>query len=423
MPDFEKARAGAVGSCPAEEPLSRLIAQVLPGASKAVHRLRRQVLQFCANPSARSVLLRGPIGAGKSTVAPLIALGKYVAPLRREAAETIVADLRLEAPGRIDRRLLPWFVEFPVTGLSRGLAERALFGITAKAATGVAAGPGIFEQAATGRGSNAGATGGVVFLDEIADIPDELQAKLLPVLSGGKFYRLGGEGTGQHEQTYNGVVISASWKDPQDSIRPDLLSRLAEWEIALPSLAERSEDVPTIVDAILQAVTASHYRCIDEMVEFEPRVDTEFYKRAKQAVVPISSATKATLSTFDWSRHGDLRGLVAAVKRIAIDRHAPTDVLQDLPETTSSGVHAPHADSTGLLERLLVRGATGESLVSHVSTLEKEERKQLKKRLRVDLGARTRVTTALGIEPGSLMKQLHELTRTRRRAPEKADNP
>src|SRR2546426_451630 len=69
---------------PAEGPISDLLEKVLPGKSKRARVLRDQVLRFCCDLSAKTVLLRGPIGAGKSTVARAIGFVRRVAPLSLE---------------------------------------------------------------------------------------------------------------------------------------------------------------------------------------------------------------------------------------------------------------------------------------------------------------------------------------------------
>jgi transcriptional regulator with AAA-type ATPase domain len=173
-------------SCPAEAALTEVVQRVLPGRASATEELRARIVRFCADPSARTLLLRGPVGAGKSTIARLVSFGKRIAPLRERAARELVGDLRFEQPGRIDMRSMPWYVEFTATGLVDELACAQLYGIKRGAATGVEGAPGVFERAQAGPNGEpwdgATITGGVVFLDEIGDLSSFLQAKLLPVL-------------------------------------------------------------------------------------------------------------------------------------------------------------------------------------------------------------------------------------------------
>src|SRR5262245_60019435 len=149
---------------PAGGRITRLLEELLPGKSAPMVRLRREVLEFCANPCARTVLLRGPIGAGKSTVARAIGFFKRIAPLTSEHVERHIQHLRYDGPKRIDHKLMPWYVELPLTGLVETLADRQLFGIGRGKATGVEERAGVFEQAAKGHiGDEAGSrvTGGV----------------------------------------------------------------------------------------------------------------------------------------------------------------------------------------------------------------------------------------------------------------------
>src|SRR5262249_16960731 len=152
-------------------------------------------------------------------------------------------------PNRVDLRLIPWFVELALTGLVESLAEAQLFGVVRGAYTGADRDrTGVFEQASTGRagrnrvGAGALLTGGIVFLDEIGDLSPSLQAKLLPVLSGAPFYRLGGEGNTDYEMVYRGAIIAASWRPLEHRLRPDLLSRFGSHVIDVPAIAEREED-------------------------------------------------------------------------------------------------------------------------------------------------------------------------------------
>src|SRR5207247_1527658 len=122
---------------PGGDRIAELVEQLLPGKSASVGRLRQQVLDFSANICAKTVLLRGPIGAGKSTVARTVAFLKRIAPLAQGEVERHIANLRYDAPGRIELGLMPWYVELPLTGLVESLAESQLFGVGKGKATNV----------------------------------------------------------------------------------------------------------------------------------------------------------------------------------------------------------------------------------------------------------------------------------------------
>ena len=228
---------------PAYPCMEVFLVRALPGKSGSIETLRRRILQFATNPSSKSVLLTGPIGAGKSTVARLIAMLKRVAHLDAASAEKILADVPFDRANQINSLYMTsWFVELALTGLVETLAEVQLFGAAKGAFTGAIPKPGIFELASVGRVSNtdvpiaAQTTGGIVFLDEIGDLSENLQAKLLPVLSGGSFYRVGDEGKRDSEIQFRGITISASWKPLNGILRPDLLSRLSASVINVPGI-------------------------------------------------------------------------------------------------------------------------------------------------------------------------------------------
>src|SRR6185312_7458576 len=172
------------------------------------------------------------------------ALLKRVAVMTAREAESFLELAPFSGPKLLDIRYLSsWYREMPLTGLVESLADLQLFGSSKGTFTGATDRAGIFESASTGqmhRGDvpvGAAVTGGVVFLDEIGDLAPNLQTKLLPVLSGGVFYRLGTEGRGDAGLHFNGIVITASWKRLDGGrLRPDLLSRVAPYTIVLPGI-------------------------------------------------------------------------------------------------------------------------------------------------------------------------------------------
>ncbi|NNM10982.1 MAG: sigma 54-interacting transcriptional regulator, partial [Pseudomonadales bacterium] len=122
--------------------------------------------------------------------------------------------------------------------------ESELFGHEKGAFTGAAQQRvGRFEQA----------SGGTLFLDEIGDMPPEIQTRLLRVLADGEFYRVGG-----HTPVKVDVrVIAATHQDLEELVkknlfREDLFHRLNVIRLQLPSLADRSEDIPQLALHFLQ---------------------------------------------------------------------------------------------------------------------------------------------------------------------------
>jgi two-component system nitrogen regulation response regulator GlnG len=162
--------------------------------------------------SSATVLITGESGTGKELVARA---------LHRHSA-------RAPKP----------FIAINTAAMPKDLLESELFGHERGSFTGA-------QQQRRGRFEQA--EGGKLFLDEIGDMPPELQTRLLRVLSDGTFYRVGG-----HQQLKANVrVIAATHHDlesrvKEGSFREDLYHRLNVIRLRLPSLRERAEDVPLL---------------------------------------------------------------------------------------------------------------------------------------------------------------------------------
>jgi transcriptional regulator with PAS, ATPase and Fis domain len=178
-------------------------------------------------PSMTTALLLGESGTGKELVARAI----------HEASE---------------RRGRP-FVAVECSGLTESLFESELFGHERGAFTGAhTAKPGLVESA----------RGGTLFLDEIGDIPPLLQVKLLRLLETRTFRRVGSV----EPQQADFRLVCATHRDLGQMVkagefRQDLYYRISAFPIALPSLRERPEDLPLLVDTLLQRIPgAGHLR-------------------------------------------------------------------------------------------------------------------------------------------------------------------
>ena len=140
---------------------------------------------------------------------------------------------------RLSSRRNRRFVKVNCAALPSELLESELFGYEKGAFTGATRfKPGKFEIASDG----------VIFLDEVGDIPLPLQAKLLQVLQSGEFSRLGGK-----DVRVNTWVISATNHDlasdmSEGGFREDLYYRLNIIKIDVPPLRERKEDVPLLIE-------------------------------------------------------------------------------------------------------------------------------------------------------------------------------
>jgi two-component system nitrogen regulation response regulator GlnG len=193
--------------------------------------------------SSATVLITGESGTGKELVARA---------LHRHSA-------RASNP----------FVAINTAAMPKDLLESELFGHERGSFTGA-------QQQRRGRFEQA--EGGTLFLDEIGDMPAELQTRLLRVLSDGSFYRVGG-----HQQLKANVrVIAATHQDLEQrvrhgSFREDLFHRLNVIRLRLPSLRERSADIPLLARHFLgssaKQLGVEPKRLSDESLQYLARLD------------------------------------------------------------------------------------------------------------------------------------------------------
>lgn len=401
---------------PAGPSLRTFLEQRLPGESTAIERVREQLMEFALSPTIRSLTIRGPIGGGKSRLARDAALLKRVAPLVAEEAVITLDGVKFMPDGQIDfRSIMPFYRELSLTGLVDSLADAQLFGTVKGAFTGAVDSPGIFERAKQGLLNEtslaAAVTGGVVFLDEIADLSRPLQAKLLPVLSGGAFHRVGAEARKDSSQTFEGIVITASWRDLGGQVRPDLLSRISACVIDLPGLDERKEDFSLVV-SLLQVGIMKEFRSeIERLRIAEPKLAKEYWQAREDALAPLNANAIASLARIEWSRHGNFRGLRTAVERIVVGGRSVERVLEELPHTDSIETDGREHD---LLANLLDRKRDGSSLSAHVRAIELAQRRELQRSLQSDPTKLATLAERLGVESGQLKIQLRDLRRERR---------
>ena len=243
-------------------------------------------------PTNSSVLIFGETGTGKELIARAI----HNLSGRRERA----------------------FVKLNCAAIPLGLLESELFGHEKGAFTGaIARKAGRFELA----------NKGTLFLDEVGDIPLELQAKLLRVLQEQEFERLGSN----HTHKVDVRVIAATHRDlasmvKQMTFREDLYYRLKVFPINVPALRQRTEDIPRLI---------WHF--------------TELYsRRMNKKIDEIPSETIDALVRYRWP--GNVRELQNFIERaVILSPHtvlrAPTSELE--PFTAHKGSNTP---MTGLDE-------------------------------------------------------------------------
>jgi len=167
--------------------------------------------------SDEPVLLLGPTGAGKDLAAGTI---HKLSPRRN-------------AP----------FINCNLPARPSSMIESELFGVEKKAATGVDSRRGYFELA----------SGGTLLLNEIGELPIELQAKLLRVIEDKTIYRVGGENPIKADFR----LIYATNKNLEKAVgngffREDLYYRIKKISIHVPPLSERIEDIPALVYSIIE---------------------------------------------------------------------------------------------------------------------------------------------------------------------------
>ncbi len=196
----------------------------LIGSAKIMQDVMRVVEQVA--PSSASVLITGETGSGKE----------------------ILANTIHQLSPRADRP----FVAINCSAIPETLMESEIFGHEKGAFTGAAERRiGCFELA----------DGGTLLLDEIGEMPAPTQAKLLRVLEDRKVRRLGSK----TETPVDVRVLAATNKDPEQAVsrgylRQDLYFRLNVFHIHLPALRDRKEDLPALVEQILEDLNAKHGR-------------------------------------------------------------------------------------------------------------------------------------------------------------------
>jgi formate hydrogenlyase transcriptional activator len=237
-------------------------AQII-GNSASLRRVLKRVETVA--PTDSTVLIYGETGTGKE----LIARG--------------IHDLS-------PRRSKP-FVKLNCAAIPTGLLESELFGHEKGAFTGaIAQRIGRFEVA----------DGGTIFLDEIGEIPLELQTKLLRVLQEREFERLGSSRTLRTDAR----LIAATNRDleamvSEQKFRSDLYFRLNVFPVHVPALRERDGDIPLLVRHFTQ----------------------QFSRRMKKVIETIPSAAMDALCRYDWP--GNIRELQNVIERAVIISTGP----------------------------------------------------------------------------------------------------
>jgi two-component system nitrogen regulation response regulator NtrX len=310
------------------------------GGSTVVSQLRQHIERVA--PTNARVLISGPPGAGKELAARTL---HQVSA--RAAGPFVVINAAAITPERMEEAL------FGVEGSKGGKTRRV----------------GALEEA----------HGGTLFIDEIADMPRETQNKILRVLVDQNFQRVDGNARVHVDVR----IISSTSRDLQEEIsagrfREDLYHRLGVVPIRVPALAERREDIPSLIDHFMQQIA----------------VASGLPRRR------IAMDAMAILQTHDWP--GNVRQLRNNVERLMI--LAAGDPSQEvtaemLPQDVGSS--APPTPS----------GAGGERLLSMALREAREvfEREYLIAQINRFGGNISRTAEFVGMERSALHRKLKSL--------------
>jgi len=301
----------------------------LVGRSPAFGRMLQQVTRVA--PSSADVLLLGESGTGKELVAHAVHS----------------ASPRCGGP----------FVEVDCSGLPENLFESELFGYEKGAFTGASQRKqGLVEAA----------NGGTLFLDEVGDIPLGLQVKLLRLLETGTYRRVGGV----EPLRADFRLVAATHRDLKQMVaehrfRQDLYYRISTFPILLPSLRERMEDLPLLMEVLLKRVSTGRART-------------------------IHPATLLCLSRYDFP--GNIRELRNLIERASLLADGDVLLPEHFPEPCAEGAAAPARQDFG-----------------QIMTLEEMERSYLEWQVRHSGLGRKELAERLGVSERTLFRKLGKL--------------
>ncbi len=283
-------------------------------------------------PTKASVLVTGESGVGKELVADAI-------------------------HNLSDRKERP-FIKVHCAALAETLLESELFGHEKGAFTGAVA---------TKRGRFELANGGTIFLDEIGEINQQVQIKILRVLQDKKFERVGGEQTIEVDVR----VISATNRDLKKEIaegrfREDLFYRLNVVNITVPPLRERREDIGLLVAAFLR----------------------EFSEENGKNILGIDPKAKSAIYGYSWP--GNIRELRNCIESAVVLAKGSSITLMDLPPSVASETEGDY-----------IRINLG-------STLAEAEKEIIRGTLNFEKGNKSKTAEVLGIGRKTLHRKIQE---------------
>ncbi|MBR2441244.1 MAG: sigma-54-dependent Fis family transcriptional regulator [Lentisphaeria bacterium] len=299
------------------------------GTSTAMKRIRETIEQVA--PSRANILITGESGTGKE----------------------LVAQSLHQLSGRTGE-----FVAVNCAALPENLMESELFGHERGAFTGaVERKKGRFERA----------EGGTIFLDEIGEIPLQIQVKLLRVLESRTYERVGGTELLKTDAR----VVAATNRDlkkmvEEGSFREDLYYRLNVVSLELPPLRERKDDIPLLV---------AHY--------------LELFSKENGRDMGISPEAMAALTAYRWP--GNIRELRNCVERMVVLSREKIIGIDSVPYE---------------IREQMTPGITKSAVQPVTCDLERNEKLLITKALNECNGNRTRAAEKLGISRRTLLRKL-----------------
>jgi len=319
----------------------------LVGASAGLDAVKRLVARVAASDSA--VLIRGETGTGKELVARAIHEGSP----------------RSKGP----------LVAVNCGALPEHLVESELFGHRKGAFTGADEHrAGLFEVA----------DGGTLFLDEVGELPKSLQPRLLRALESGEIRRVGDS----HPITVDVRVVCATHRVLEEMVaagefREDLLFRINTFEVAIPPLRERLDDIPALV--------------------------RHFARKARPQTPPEADVAEpavfAALAAHHWP--GNIRELANVVEHALVLCDALPLSVDHLPARL--GAARPRLAETAAAPRPPLAGVPTPALPTKPVSLRELETQAILEGLERNRGNKARTAEELGISLKTLYNKLHQL--------------
>jgi two-component system nitrogen regulation response regulator GlnG len=275
------------------------------------------------------------------------------------------------------------FIAVNCAAIPDNLIESELFGHEKGSFTGATVQRiGKFEQC----------DGGTIFLDEIGDMALATQTKILRVLQQGEIQRVGGTEIIRVDVR----VLAATNKDIEEMVRAktfreDLYYRLNVVRIRMPALRERADDIPPIIDYVLQTLE----------------------KTKKARLKKVSPEALALLTRHRWP--GNVRELENVIYRTAVIAQGDTILLKDLPQEIREAVGDPSGIAA---EPAAVPPAGGQNLASALDALyarlkaehkepilEFVEKEMIQRTLKDEKGDLAKAAERLGLSKAALKKR------------------